>query len=62
VGDRETGGFHRQHQLMRERWRAVLRGDLVCKGCNHFTILDELVRSSSPLFASALALTGLPAA
>ena len=61
VGEKETGGFHRQHELMREKWRSVLRGDLLCEGCNHFTVLDELTRPASRLFRGALAMMGIRA-
>lgn len=62
VGEKETGGFHWQQELMRARWRAVLAEDLRIPGCDHFSVLEELTRPSSMLFASLTEMMELRAA
>jgi arylformamidase len=59
VGAEETGEFHRQSRAMTERWaRAGLRTEyLSIADTNHFTIVDELTRPDSALFARIAALT-----
>jgi arylformamidase len=54
VGEKETGGFHLQQALMRERWRAVLTEAILVPGRDHFSVLEELTRPSSTLFASLM--------
>jgi len=59
VGAEETGEFHRQSRAMTERWaRAGLRTEyLSITSTNHFTIVDELTRPDSALFARIVELT-----
>jgi arylformamidase len=54
VGGKEQEGFHEQHRLMRERWSQVVAGEIPCPDDNHFTILERLADSRSPLFQRAL--------
>jgi arylformamidase len=59
VGAEENEGFHLQNRLIAEKWSKVHRGDVSCKGRNHFTVLDELCDPQSGLFKSVLAMMGL---
>ena len=55
VGDDETGGFHRQHGLMLDRWSRVAKGHS-CPGHHHFSILDELAEPGGQLHDLVLSL------
>lgn len=54
VGGQESEEFKRQNQLLGEQWRSVFKKDVPAPECNHFTIVDELARSDSALFATVL--------
>jgi arylformamidase len=58
IGTDEIEGFHAQSRLIARKWAGVHRADIACPGRNHFTVLDDLCDPSSPLFRSALDLTG----
>lgn len=60
VGGDETAEFHRQSRALAERWaRAGVQTEyLAIAGTNHFTIVDELTRPGSALFARVAALAG----
>jgi arylformamidase len=53
VGGEETPEFHRQSRAMTERWASagVTTEYLSIAGANHFTVVDELTRPDSALFA-----------
>ena len=53
VGGAESSEFRRQNALLRERWRGAFFGDVPMPGKNHFSVMDALAESSSPLFAGA---------
>ena len=54
VGGKEQEGFHEQHELIRERWAGVVKGEIPCPDDNHFSILERLADPDSVLFKSAL--------
>jgi arylformamidase len=54
VGEKETGGFHVQHDLMRGRWAGVLRREIRSAGSNHFGVLEDLLKEGSPVRDAAL--------
>ena len=58
VGGLESEEFLRQSRELARAWRqaGVTAEEVVVAGTNHFTILEELVRPSSPMFKSLLAL------
>jgi arylformamidase len=58
VGGDETPEFHRQSRAVTERWgrAGVATEFLAIAGANHFTIVDELTRPDSALFARVVAL------
>ena len=62
VGGDETAEFHRQSRALAERWRqaGVHTEQLSIAGTNHFTIVDELTRPDSALFARVAALARSP--
>ncbi len=49
VGERESGEFHRQTQLVREAWRHCRGEHLTLTGRNHLTVLDPLADPRSAL-------------
>lgn len=49
VGGAETPEFLRQNHLISQHWPDV--NEWVLPGLNHFTIIDELTRADTPLFA-----------
>jgi arylformamidase len=53
VGGDESGEFRRQNALLGERWRGAFAGDIPMPRKHHFSVIDALVDSSSPLFAGA---------
>ena len=59
VGGGETGGFHSQHRVIADKWKAVLAADVPCPGENHFTVLDNLTRTDSALFKATLRMMGI---
>jgi arylformamidase len=59
VGSDENEGFHIQNRVIAEKWAAVHRADITCRGRNHFTVLDELCDPASSLFKAALSTMGL---
>jgi len=58
VGGLESEEFLRQSRELARAWRraGVSAEDVVVAGTNHFTILEELVRPSSPMFKSVVTL------
>ncbi|HEU0060170.1 MAG TPA: alpha/beta hydrolase [Hyphomicrobiaceae bacterium] len=58
VGGLESEEFLRQSRALARIWRqaGVTAEDVVVANTNHFTIVDELTRPTSPLFKSVLAL------
>jgi arylformamidase len=58
VGGLESEEFLRQSRTMARTWRqsGVTAEDVVVPGTNHFTIVDELIRPTSPIFKSVVAL------
>jgi len=59
VGGKEQEGFQHQHELIRQRWKAVAKDALPCPDDNHFTILDRFADRDSALFKGALRMMGL---
>jgi arylformamidase len=59
VGENETGGFHRQRELMRSQWQSVLGSDIVSPGSNHFDVLDDLLTEGKAVHACALSMMGV---
>jgi arylformamidase len=57
VGGEENQGFRLQNELIGRAWYSVRRRDIPCPGDNHFTVLDRLCDSNSPLFRSILEMT-----
>lgn len=58
LGAEETPEFHRQSRAIAERWgrAGVATEVLAIAGANHFTVVDELTRPDSALFARMVAL------
>jgi len=56
IGTDEIEGFHIQNRLIARRWGKVHGANLSCPGKNHFTVLDDLCDTRSPLFKSLLEL------
>ena len=58
VGADETAEFHRQSRAITERWAqaGLVTEYLAIDGVHHFTIVDELTRPASALFARVAAL------
>ena len=57
VGGDESDEFIRQNQLLQQRWGAkAVPSAISIPGANHFSILDELVKTGSPLNRLALSL------
>ena len=57
VGGDESDEFKRQNQLLQQRWGAkAVPSAISIPGANHFSILDELVKTGSPLNRLALSL------
>jgi len=59
VGEKETGGFHIQQDLMRGRWASVLKQEVLSAGSNHFGVLEALLEEGSPVHAAALRMMDL---
>jgi arylformamidase len=59
VGGKEQAGFHEQNQLIRSRWKSVVKDDFACPDDNHFTILDRFADPQSVLFKGALKMMGV---
>lgn len=60
VGGDESDEFRRQNSLMQQAWgRSVVPVCETIKGCNHFSILDDLARNGSKLHRLALELLGI---
>ncbi|MBU6189381.1 MAG: alpha/beta hydrolase [Betaproteobacteria bacterium] len=53
VGGDESGEFHRQNGLVRERWPRAFAGDIAMPGYNHLTLCDALAEPGNPLFEAA---------
>jgi arylformamidase len=53
VGGDESDEFRRQNALLGERWPAAFAGDIAMPGKNHFSVVDGLADTASPLFAGA---------
>jgi len=58
-GGKEQAGFHEQNQLIRNRWKSVVKDDFACPDDNHFTILDRFADPQSALFKGALKMMGV---
>ncbi|HJZ30000.1 MAG TPA: alpha/beta hydrolase [Hyphomicrobiaceae bacterium] len=58
VGGLESEEFLRQSREIARTWRqaGVTAEDVLVPGTNHFTIVDELARPTSPMFKSVVAL------
>ncbi len=56
LGDREIEGFTLQDKLIRKRWGRIVQAPIICKGDNHFTVLERLLEPSSRLFEATLAM------
>ena len=58
VGGLESEEFLRQSRAIARTWRqaGVTAEDVVVANTNHFTIVDELARGTSPMFKSVVAL------
>jgi arylformamidase len=58
VGGLESEEFLRQSRAIARTWRqaGVTAEDVVVANTNHFTIVDELTRPTSPMFKSVVAL------
>jgi arylformamidase len=54
VGGRESDEFKRQNRLLGERWQAVFKKDVPAPECNHFTVVEELARADSAMFAALM--------
>jgi arylformamidase len=50
VGGDESSEFLRQNALLGQRWRGAFAGDVRMPGTNHFSVVDGLAETSSPLF------------
>ncbi len=50
VGGEESSEFHRQNQLIAHSWKKCFRGDIAMPTYNHFSIMDAMADSSTPLF------------
>ena len=59
VGGDENEGFHIQNRIIADEWKKVHKGDLVCPGDNHFTVLERLADPASSLHKAALAMMGI---
>jgi arylformamidase len=59
VGEAENGGFHVQNRIIADKWKKVHKGDTVCRGDNHFTVLDRLADPASALNKAVLSMMGL---
>jgi arylformamidase len=58
VGADETGEFHRQSRTLVEAWAraGVITEAMVVPGTHHFSVVDELTRPDSALFARVVSL------
>jgi arylformamidase len=54
VGERENEGFHIQNRLIARKWAGTHRDDLLCRGDNHFTVLEGLADPRSALHRALL--------
>ncbi len=50
VGGDESSEFHRQNQLIATTWLDSFRGDIAMPHHNHFSIMDAMADTSTPLF------------
>lgn len=56
VGELESDEFHRQSELLAERWGdGVVTANMVVAGANHFDVCDVLADSNSELFQTVCA-------
>ncbi len=58
VGDRETGGFHDQHQRIVGNWGTVVSKSLICNDKNHFDIIFNLADHDHLLGKNVLEMIG----
>ncbi len=58
VGGDENEGFHIQNRIIAEQWKRVRKADIACPGDNHFTVLDRLTDTKSPLFGTVRRMMG----
>ena len=59
VGGLESDEFKRQNRIISQRWSGVFRRDVPMPGRHHFSILDALGESGSPLHQAAVEMLGL---
>lgn len=59
VGELEPSGFHDQLALIRKRWSKVNPPGLVCRGKDHFSVLDHFATAGSDLHRAVLSMMGL---
>lgn len=60
VGGKESAEFKRQTRMLERRWRIAFRANIPMPDDNHFTLSDKLADASSPIFAGALRMMGIP--
>ena len=53
VGGDESSEFLRQNDLLGSRWKTAFAGDIPMPGTNHFSVVDGLTNTASPLFQGA---------
>ena len=53
VGGDESSEFLRQNDLLGSRWKTAFAGDIPMPGTNHFSVVDGLANTASPLFQGA---------
>jgi arylformamidase len=53
VGGDESSEFLRQNALLGSRWKTAFAGDIPMPGTNHFSVVDGLTNTASPLFQGA---------
>ena len=58
VGGDESDEFKRQCALLGRTWRTAFAGDIAMPGYNHLTVLEQLAREDSALFAGAMRMMG----
>lgn len=61
VGEIESSEFHRQSELLRQRWREIPTEFVSVPGCHHLGVIEQLAVPGSVLFRTALKLMGLAA-
>jgi len=59
VGGDESSEFHRQNKLIAATWPDSFQGDIVMPRHNHFTIMDAMADTSTPLFQGIIKMLNL---